>query len=258
MGAPVGSTMVPLMLPVNRCSGSSWPTADAAVPCAPNGPVFTPGTMGSCRDCAAVGKLQARKLRLSQTVQVLNLGITLPVYSFDYDAAPRILDFGVFWKSYELPAGQCQSSRKYFSVSFLFRGETDLRELGTNQIPLAGSVAVKETKESGTVSAYQLEGHVKDQLPVSLRDAPEKLTQPLKKRGGFAGLAPLISLEGSAFRQGRYFGPRVAVVEQLVHRNFEGARQLFKRLDARDGVAVLDSGNVATLQASALLNVPLR
>ncbi len=91
---------------------------------------------------------------------------------------------------------------------------------------------MKETKESGTVSAYQLEGHVKDQLPVSLRDAPEKLTQPLKKLGGFAGLAPFITLAG--------------------------ARQLFERLDARDGVAVLDSGDVATLQASAPLDVPLR
>jgi hypothetical protein len=62
---------------------------------------------------------------------------------------------------------------------------------------------------------------VKDQLPVCLGDAPEKVTQPLKKFRRFAGLAPLITLEGSAFRQGRYFGRRIAVVEQLVHRNFE-------------------------------------
>ena len=45
---------------------------------------------------------------------------------------------------------------------------------------------------------------------------------------------------------------------ELPHWNFESTRQLFERLDARDGVAVLDTGNVTTLQAGALLDITLR
>jgi len=81
-------------------------------------------------------------------------------------------------------------------------------------------------KESGAVSANQLERHVEDQLPVSLRDAPEKLAQPLKKLRGFPGTAPLITFGRGALREGRDFRRRFAVVEELVHRNFEGAGQL--------------------------------
>jgi hypothetical protein len=46
--------------------------------------------------------------------------------------------------------------------------------------------------------------------------------------------------------------------KQLVHRNFESPRQLFEGLDARDGVAVLDAGDVTALQSGALLDITLR
>ena len=127
--------------------------------------------------------------------------------------------------------------------------------------PLGGrgeGASCEEEKESGAVSANQLERHMEDQLPVGFGHPPEKLAQPLKKSRGFAGAAPLIPFGRGVFREGRNFGRRFAVVEELVHRNFEGAGHLFKRLDARDGVAVLHTRDVATLQASALLNVPLR
>jgi hypothetical protein len=99
---------------------------------------------------------------------------------------------------------------------------------------------------------------MQDQLAVGRGDPAKKLAQPLKKFCGFTGAAPFIAFGGAVLRQRRDLGRGFAVVEELVHGNFEGARQLFKRLDTRDGVAVLHTGDVATPQARALLDVSLR
>jgi hypothetical protein len=51
---------------------------------------------------------------------------------------------------------------------------------------------------------------------------------------------------------------RVALVEQLIHRNFECSRQLFKRRDRWDRVPVFDTRDVTAQQAGSFLDVALR
>jgi len=48
-----------------------------------------------------------------------------------------------------------------------------------------------------------------------------------------------------------------AIVEELIKWAFESARQLFQRLYGRNGVAILDTGNITTEQTSALLDITL-
>jgi hypothetical protein len=43
----------------------------------------------------------------------------------------------------------------------------------------------------------------------------------------------------------------------LIKWAFESARQLFQRLDGRDRVAILDTGNITTEEAGALLDITL-
>jgi len=48
-----------------------------------------------------------------------------------------------------------------------------------------------------------------------------------------------------------------AVVEELIKWALESTRQLFQRLDGRDGVAILNAGNVTPEETSALLDITL-
>src|SRR5208282_3468093 len=65
-------------------------------------------------------------------------------------------------------------------------------------------------------------------------------------------------LSGLALRKVGKFGRFFSIVKQLIERNFHSSRQLFKRFDRWNRMAVLNTRNVATEQASALLDVPLR
>jgi len=98
---------------------------------------------------------------------------------------------------------------------------------------------------------------VEDELAVVLGEAAEKLAEALEETRGVAGVAPVAVIVGGVLGDGPKFGGRIAVVKELVERNFEGAGQFFKGLDARDGVAVFDARDVATLEAGALLDVAL-
>src|SRR5258707_8598863 len=93
--------------------------------------------------------------------------------------------------------------------------------------------------ESGAILADHLERHVHDQLSVLRRETAEKLAEALEKFRRFTGIAPLVAIARDAFGHGLQFGRGFAVVEKLVERDFESAGHFFKRLDARDGVAVL-------------------
>ena len=111
---------------------------------------------------------------------------------------------------------------------------------------------------SGAVFADELKGHVHDELAVAFADAAEKIAQALEITRGITVAAPFLAVGLDAFRERRRLGWLFALVEKLVERNFEGAGQFFESLNGGNSVAVLDAGNVATLEAGALLDVTLR
>jgi hypothetical protein len=122
----------------------------------------------------------------------------------------------------------------------------------------SGSRTVALQEESGALLADHLKGQVHDQLAVVCGEAAEKLVEAPEEFRRFAGTAPRIASGGHARREGRGLGRRFPIVEELVHGNFEGAGHFFQRLDARDGVAVLDTRDVAAFETGAFLDVPLR
>jgi len=113
-------------------------------------------------------------------------------------------------------------------------------------------------EESGAVLADHLESHVHDRLPVAPGEAAEKLVQLFEKFRRFARAAPFDAAGGDAFGRGWDLGRLFPVVKQLIHRNFESPRHLFEGLDAWDGVAILHTRDVTTLQAGALLDITSR
>src|SRR2546422_5892543 len=106
--------------------------------------------------------------------------------------------------------------------------------------------------------ADHLKGHVHDQLAVVRGEAAEKLAEALEEFCRFTGAAPLVAFGRQARRERWRLGRRFPVVKKLVHGNFKSAGHFFQRLDARDGVAVFHTRDVAALEAGALLDVPLR
>src|SRR6266567_2761063 len=116
----------------------------------------------------------------------------------------------------------------------------------------------RQKPESGALLADQLESHVHDQLAIVLVDAAEQRPQAVEETRVFTLAAPVVALQLNPLGEGRRFGRRFAVVEQLVERNFESSSQLFERLDGGNSVAVFHARNVAALQPSALFDVALR
>jgi hypothetical protein len=111
-------------------------------------------------------------------------------------------------------------------------------------------------KKSRALFADHLECHVHDQLAVGFGEAAEKAAEPVEEFCGFAGTAPLVA--GHALGGRGDLRWRFPVVKKLVHGDFEGPGHFFESLDAGDGVAVLDTGDVASLEAGALLDFALR
>lgn len=120
------------------------------------------------------------------------------------------------------------------------------------------TASLPRSEKSGALFADHLEGHVHDQLAVGFGEAPEKMAEAVEESCGFAGLAPFVAAGGHAFGERGDLRWRFSIVKKLVHGDFEGAGHFFKRLDAGDGVAILDARNVASLQAGALLDIALR
>jgi len=110
---------------------------------------------------------------------------------------------------------------------------------------------------SGAVFADELKGHVHDELAVSFADAAKEISQALEITRGITVAAPFLAVGLDAFREGRRLGRLFAIVEKLIERDLKRAGQFFESLDGGNSVAVLDAGNVATLEAGALLDVTL-
>src|SRR6267143_2065928 len=81
----------------------------------------------------------------------------------------------------------------------------------------------------------------------------------LGKQASVLALAAPQDVVGSLpLREVRQFGRSIAVVEELVHRDFEGASKFFKGLDSWNCVSVLDPRDVAAKQSRSLLDLALR
>jgi len=69
--------------------------------------------------------------------------------------------------------------------------------------------------------------------------------------------APNDVICGLSLRKIGQLGRLFSVVEELIHRDFEGAGKLLQRLNTRNCVAIFDTGHVATEQSCLLLNIAL-
>ena len=74
----------------------------------------------------------------------------------------------------------------------------------------------------------------------------------------FATTAPGDVVRRLALGKIRQFGRLLAIVEKLVHGNFQSPGQFLQRFDGRNRMPVFNAGDVATKQSRPLLDVPLR
>ena len=100
-------------------------------------------------------------------------------------------------------------------------------------------------------------GHEKDQAQFVFCETAEQAPELFENARVFARAAPECAASGFALRRFRYFWRLLAVVKQPVHGDFECVGELLERLNAGHGVAILDAGDVATKQASALFDIAL-
>jgi hypothetical protein len=73
-----------------------------------------------------------------------------------------------------------------------------------------------------------------------------------------AAAAPDNVISRAALWQIRQLRRLLAVIEELLHRNFQCPGHFLERFNSRYGVSVFHARDVATKQARPLLNVPLR
>src|SRR5579872_1702953 len=84
----------------------------------------------------------------------------------------------------------------------------------------------------------------------------EQLTELREQTCILALGSPFVS--GLALRKSRQLGRIFAIVEQLIHRNFQGACELLQRLNCRNGMSMLHTGDIAAKQTCPLLDLALR
>src|SRR5712692_11560681 len=72
----------------------------------------------------------------------------------------------------------------------------------------------------------------------------------------FAGATPGNFVRRFPFEQVRQLRWLLAIVEELIEWDFYSACHLLQRFDGRDGMSILDAGNVGAKQAAALFDVP--
>ncbi len=97
--------------------------------------------------------------------------------------------------------------------------------------------------------------HMQNQLPIVGVHLCEKLSQ-LPKVASFFTPKPSHLWPIAAPNPFRSLGRLLAIVEELVHGNFEGARHLRKRFYRRNSMPVLEPRYVRAHEAGALLYIP--
>jgi hypothetical protein len=101
-------------------------------------------------------------------------------------------------------------------------------------------------------------GYIEQKPAISLRQAAEESPKTAQVASIFSPAAPGDVVRALPLGKIGKCGRFLAVVEELVERNFHRARQLFESLDCRNGVSVLDARDVAAKQTCPLFDVALR
>jgi hypothetical protein len=112
-------------------------------------------------------------------------------------------------------------------------------------------------KSSNSSRPCHLLGHEKEQLQIGLARVAEKAAELGKDVCVFARITPHNVVGSIALREIRYLGWFFAFVEELVHRDFEGAGELLKRLNRQNCVAVFNTRDVASKQSGSLFDIAL-
>jgi hypothetical protein len=99
--------------------------------------------------------------------------------------------------------------------------------------------------------------HVKQESPVVFFNATHEPAKLVQKTSLLPDAAPNNIVGALALRKVGEDGGFFSVVEKLIERDFQSARQFLKRFDGRNGMAILDAGDIATKQSGALFDVPL-
>ena len=97
-----------------------------------------------------------------------------------------------------------------------------------------------------------------EQLSVTWFHATEKLAESIKKACVFTRAAPYDIVGRLSLRKVWQLGRLLAIIEELVHRDFECSGKLLQCLDSWNRMAVFHTGHVAAKESRAFLDVALR
>src|SRR5579871_1916169 len=100
-------------------------------------------------------------------------------------------------------------------------------------------------------------GHEEKEPPVSFIHLAQLLAKLHQVTSILAGATPGKVGSSPSIGKERKRRRLLAVIEQLIERNFERPSHLFQGLNGRNGMPILNAGNVASKQTSALFDVPL-
>src|SRR5712692_8780474 len=125
------------------------------------------------------------------------------------------------------------------------------------RLPCADSTTPDGAEPSTSLQSRHLLCHEQHHSQVIFVHAAEQAAKLRKQYCFFALAAPCNVVSGPALRELWQLGRLFALVEELVHRNFEGAGELFKRLDSGNRVSILNARNVATKQSRSFFDCAL-
>ena len=111
---------------------------------------------------------------------------------------------------------------------------------------------------SAGLTARHFLSHKEQQLAIGIIDATEQSAKTAQIARLFSRGSPGDIVRRFPLRQVGQLRRFLPVIEELVEGKFHRTRQLFKRLDSRNSVAVLNAGDVAAEETGALFDVTLR
>jgi len=100
-------------------------------------------------------------------------------------------------------------------------------------------------------------GHVEQELAIFFVGLAQQATKLVEIARFLTGAAPSDIVRRSALRKVRQLRRLFAVVEELIERALESARQFLQRFDGWDSVAIFNARDVAAEKSGTLLDITL-